>query len=200
MQYVRARFEFFGKDKDDLPFKKNEILAIISKDEDQWWTARNDSGTIGSIPVPYVDPVRLNYLLPFYILTIPPTFFFGQVDEDEYLNEKNRAANNSLETDGKPEQQPPSQQPTPPTLQADFQTMADASSLDHCRSSLGSSNSSASVNSQLSGVETKSQNSAEPNGKKTVPSLNRKLPAKAVVVQQRIPNAYDKKALRLEVS
>lgn len=33
-----------------------------------------------------------------------------------------------------------------------------------------------------------------------MPNLNRKLPAKAIVIQQRIPNAYDKKALKLEVS
>ena len=122
---------------------------------------------------------------------------FPQVDEDEYLNEKSKANNLLvLESDGKPQQQPP---PPPHQLQADSQS-TDTSSLDHCRTSLGSSNSSASVNSQLSGVETKSQNSSEPNGKKSVPNLNRKLPAKAVVVQQRIPNAYDKKALRLEVS
>lgn len=79
--------------------------------------------------------------------------------------------------------------------------MSDTSSLDQpCRTSIGSSNSSASVNSQLSSIETKSQNSSEPNGKKSVPNLNRKLPAKAIVVQQRIPNAYDKKALKLEVN
>lgn len=39
----------------------------------------------------------------------------------------------------------------------------------------------------------------ESNNKKFVTNLNRKLPAKAIVIQQRIPNAYDKKALKLEV-
>lgn len=37
------------------------------------------------------------------------------------------------------------------------------------------------------------------NSKKIASNLNRKLPAKAIVIQQRIPNAYDKKALKLEV-
>lgn len=72
LQYVRAKFEFLGNDKDDLPFKKNEILAIISKDEDQWWTARNDSGTIGSIPVPYVDPVSLSDQLAWFSYSYLP--------------------------------------------------------------------------------------------------------------------------------
>lgn len=83
---VKALFDFAGRDDDDLPFKKGEILTILSKDEDQWWTARNLTGQVslelqpeihgcilfiyfmlfrvymwyysqmGSIPVPYVTP------------------------------------------------------------------------------------------------------------------------------------------------
>jgi len=34
-------------------------LYIISKDEDQWWTARNSVGLTGQIPVPYVEVVRM---------------------------------------------------------------------------------------------------------------------------------------------
>lgn len=45
------------QDPDDLPFRKNEILTVISKDEDHWWTARNSQGQTGSIPVPYVQRV-----------------------------------------------------------------------------------------------------------------------------------------------
>lgn len=40
-----------------MPFKKGEILYIISKDEEQWWTARNSLGQTGQIPVPYVELV-----------------------------------------------------------------------------------------------------------------------------------------------
>jgi C-crk adapter molecule crk len=29
------------QDPDDLPFKKGEILTVVSKDEEQWWTARH---------------------------------------------------------------------------------------------------------------------------------------------------------------
>lgn len=51
---VIAKFDFDGSDPDDLPFKKGEILEIISKDEEQWWTARNGRGQTGQIPIPYV--------------------------------------------------------------------------------------------------------------------------------------------------
>ncbi|XP_053690563.1 adapter molecule Crk [Sabethes cyaneus] len=51
---VIGKFDFDGSDPDDLPFKKGEILEIISKDEEQWWTARNSRGQTGQIPVPYV--------------------------------------------------------------------------------------------------------------------------------------------------
>jgi hypothetical protein len=47
------------QDSDDLAFKKGEILYIISKDEDQWWTARNSIGQTGQIPVPYVELVSV---------------------------------------------------------------------------------------------------------------------------------------------
>lgn len=45
------------QDADDLPFRRGEILYIVNKDEDQWWTARNSQGHIGQIPVPYVQRV-----------------------------------------------------------------------------------------------------------------------------------------------
>lgn len=48
---------FLQGDPDDLPFKKGEILTVISKDEDQWWTAKNSLGQTGSIPVPYIEQV-----------------------------------------------------------------------------------------------------------------------------------------------
>jgi SH3 domain len=57
-----------GQDQDDLPFKKGEILYIISKDEDQWWTARNSVGQTGQIPVPYVELVSVADSMPLRLL------------------------------------------------------------------------------------------------------------------------------------
>ncbi|KAG1698833.1 Adapter molecule Crk [Nymphon striatum] len=57
IERVRAKYDFDGSDPDDLPFKKGEVLTVVSKDEDQWWTARNSIGQTGSIPVPYIEQV-----------------------------------------------------------------------------------------------------------------------------------------------
>jgi len=51
---VKTVYDFPGKDEEDLPFRKGEILEIINKQEEQWWTAKNDEGRQGSIPVNYV--------------------------------------------------------------------------------------------------------------------------------------------------
>lgn len=55
VEKVVARYDFDGRDPDDLPFRKGEVLEVINKDELQWWTAQNSSGQIGSIPVNYVQ-------------------------------------------------------------------------------------------------------------------------------------------------
>lgn len=112
VEKVMGKYDFEGSDPDDLPFKKGEILTVVSKDEEQWWTARNGLGQTGSIPVPYVTKVEEN----------------GQI-----LN--NMPAQNNVENNSKPR---PS-------------------------------------------------------------NIQRSLPAYARVKQSRVPNAYDKTALRLEV-
>jgi len=121
-----AKFDFTGKDPEDLPFKKGEILTILQKDEEQWWTAKKDAdSTTGLIPVPYIQ---------------------------KYDPELERRLQEQ-------------------TLQS--QTPAGALPGD-------------------SNNIIKPPASAQ-NGQQ------RKLPARARVIQQRIPNAYDKTALRLEV-
>lgn len=52
---IRAKYDFVGNDEEDLPFRKGEILEVISKDEEHWWTAQNKDGEVGQIPVPYVE-------------------------------------------------------------------------------------------------------------------------------------------------
>ncbi|EDV90948.1 GH23941 [Drosophila grimshawi] len=118
VEKVIGKFDFLGSDQDDLPFQRGEILTVIRKDEDQWWTARNSTGLIGQIPVPYVQ----------------------RYDD-------------SLDEDGIEQ-----------------------------------------TNAEPAFVTTTSQFSSL---KRT--DLNRKLPARARVKQSRVPNAYDKTALKLEV-
>ncbi|XP_071956615.1 crk-like protein [Antedon mediterranea] len=51
-----ALYDFKGKDEEDLPFSKGDKLLVISKDEDQWWTAvHTATGAKGAIPKPYVE-------------------------------------------------------------------------------------------------------------------------------------------------
>lgn len=52
---VKAKYNFPGNDPDDLPFKKNDILTILKKEEEQWWMARDCTGKEGMIPVNYVE-------------------------------------------------------------------------------------------------------------------------------------------------
>uniref|UniRef100_H0WFQ9 CRK like proto-oncogene, adaptor protein n=1 Tax=Otolemur garnettii TaxID=30611 RepID=H0WFQ9_OTOGA len=54
VEYVWTLYDFLGNDAEDLPFKRGEVLMIIEKPEEQWWTARNRDGRVGMIPVPYV--------------------------------------------------------------------------------------------------------------------------------------------------
>lgn len=51
-----ALFDFSGASKEDLPFKKGDILTIKSTSVDpNWWVAADASGKEGMIPANYVD-------------------------------------------------------------------------------------------------------------------------------------------------
>ncbi|KAF6216477.1 hypothetical protein GE061_000819 [Apolygus lucorum] len=117
IEKVIAKYDFKGSDQDDLPFRKGDVLVIVSKDEDQWWTAKNCLGQTGSIPVPYVQKYDGNESIPDSTVQLPET-------------------------------------------------------------------------------HSPSGSQAEPARR---PNVQRKLPAMAKVKQARVPNAYDKTALKLEV-
>ncbi|KAJ8985890.1 hypothetical protein NQ317_006264 [Molorchus minor] len=55
---IRPASKKVEKEKDDLSFKKGDILTILFKDEEQWWTARDKNRRTGSIPVPYVQKIE----------------------------------------------------------------------------------------------------------------------------------------------
>ncbi|GAB6028828.1 hypothetical protein CHUAL_004636 [Chamberlinius hualienensis] len=137
VEKVVAKYDFAGNDQEDLPFKKGEVLTIISKDEEQWWTARNSLGRSGSIPVPYV----VKY-------------------------EEQWATNDSSLRSSFPQSQSMiSQQPIQERNRVNAEKPNTASTISITRQSTG----------------------------------QRKLPAFAKVKQARVPNAYDKTALKLEV-
>ncbi|XP_075915142.1 crk-like protein [Petromyzon marinus] len=55
---VRALYDFDGKDAEDLAFRRGETLTVVSAPapaQGQWWTAANDRGRVGQIPMNYVE-------------------------------------------------------------------------------------------------------------------------------------------------
>lgn len=133
VEKVKAKYDFDGSgDADDLPFRKGEVLTVISKDEDQWWTARNTLGHTGSIPVPYVE----------------------RIDDAQLPNDGHGWNGPASPQLGSPPVAPPAARTAP---------------------------------------------SGDPIKYNTPSNVQRKLPARARVKQARVPNAYDKTALKLEV-
>lgn len=61
---VIGLYDFHGQDSEDLPFVKGEILTILEKQEEQWWTARNEYGDIGHVPVPYIKLFSVEGVFP----------------------------------------------------------------------------------------------------------------------------------------
>jgi hypothetical protein len=55
--HVEATFDFTpvaGMEAEQLEFKQGDVLTVVAKDSDEWWTARNHQGKQGSIPHNYV--------------------------------------------------------------------------------------------------------------------------------------------------
>lgn len=129
-QYVRALFNFSGNDAEDLPFLRGDILRVIEKPEEQWWSAADRDGRSGMIPVPYVEKYR----------PASPTSPFATTGGQQQ---------GDLAVDGAPPPGEPGQYAQPV------------------------------VNAQLPNLQ---------NG-----------PVFARAIQKRVPNAYDKTALALEV-
>ena len=82
------------QDADDLPFKRGDILTVISKDEEQWWTAKNSQGQVGSIPVPYIQKVRRPHIHFFVYVWWPYCYdalfsWFGTKVRSNWQNYEN---------------------------------------------------------------------------------------------------------------
>lgn len=55
-----------GKDADDLSFEAGEVLTLIRKEEEDWWLMQNEMGSIGLVPVNYINknPMTAFSILP----------------------------------------------------------------------------------------------------------------------------------------
>lgn len=81
---VIGMYDFESNDPDDLPFKKGDVLEIVIKQEDQWWTAKNVYGRTGHIPVPYVKVIESNSRATSCADTQQPSSLNG-LDEETQL-------------------------------------------------------------------------------------------------------------------
>ncbi|XP_015115257.1 adapter molecule Crk [Diachasma alloeum] len=144
IQRIMAKYDFEGNDPDDLPFRKGEILTVVTKDEEQWWTARNSVGQTGLVPVPYVQ----------------------KYEEDNHGIENNVRPDSTSSGSSTASNSLPSS--TTPSVNADTTQVTITPTT-------------------VTATATRRSN------------IQRKLPAFAKVKQARVPNAYDKTALKLEV-
>ncbi|KAK0086977.1 hypothetical protein PV325_002068 [Microctonus aethiopoides] len=153
IQRVVAKYDFEGNDPDDLPFRKGEILTVITKDEEQWWTAQNSLGQKGLVPVPYV-----------------------QKYEEENLGISGE--NN---------------------VRPDIISGVGVGGSGGVGTGTGSSSSASNtITSQTIGTsQVVHQDPAHLVTRRS--NIQRTLPAFAKVKQARVPNAYDKTALKLEI-
>lgn len=46
------------QDKEELPFVAGEVLTLLRKDNEDWWTMQNSRGVVGTVPVKLIDRVR----------------------------------------------------------------------------------------------------------------------------------------------
>ena len=51
---VKALYDYAGTQEDELNFKANDIITLISKDSEEWWKGEID-GRVGVFPATYVE-------------------------------------------------------------------------------------------------------------------------------------------------
>lgn len=178
VQNVTAKFDFRGNDPDDLPFKKGDILTIISKDEDQWWTAKNSRGQIGSIPVPYVQPCD------------------STNSNTNNINNRSFSMSSSISSSLSSSSRPVAD-PAFFSTAVSSRTVPAFPPPPHHHRDPSISTITNSGGSGTTGSPIITECTATIAAKKAV--WPKKLPAMARVKQVRIPNAYDKTALKLEL-
>ena len=56
----KSLYDFKAEEPDELPLRKEEVVEVVSKDQDPWWVGRNSNGDDGFIPSNYL----LKWALP----------------------------------------------------------------------------------------------------------------------------------------
>jgi hypothetical protein len=56
---ARVLYPFASTESDELILRKNEVLEILDKTEDDWWRCRKTSGEEGMAPLNYLEVLSL---------------------------------------------------------------------------------------------------------------------------------------------
>jgi hypothetical protein len=56
---ARVLYPYASTQSDELILRKNEVVEILEKTEDEWWKCRNSNGEEGMSPVNYLEVLTL---------------------------------------------------------------------------------------------------------------------------------------------
>jgi peroxin-13 len=60
LDFARARNAFQAKNKKELSLQCNDLIAVISRDNDDWWYGRLKNGKMGYFPANHVELIKKN--------------------------------------------------------------------------------------------------------------------------------------------
>ena len=55
MESATVLYEFEAQGDDELTVRENEVVTVVDKENDEWWSVRNSSGAEGVVPAQYVQ-------------------------------------------------------------------------------------------------------------------------------------------------
>jgi len=58
LEFCKALYDFNGQNAQELSFKRGDIIAILRKDNNDWWRGRLKRGNIGLFPSNYVEIIE----------------------------------------------------------------------------------------------------------------------------------------------
>lgn len=57
-EYVRVIWDYEAREENELSLCKDEIICILSKDDEGWWTGQNENGDVGLFPANYTEIIH----------------------------------------------------------------------------------------------------------------------------------------------
>ncbi|GAN01308.1 conserved hypothetical protein [Mucor ambiguus] len=64
LDFARALYSFQAESPDELTLRPNDLIAILSKEDADWWQGRLKSGKIGYFPANHVEIIEKNIEIP----------------------------------------------------------------------------------------------------------------------------------------